>query len=167
MGDYKVYLGNIPDDTRDRDVEKLFKSYGRIRNVVIKVSCIHESIYLFVWSYLQRNEQGTYGFCEFDDMRDAQDAVKDLDGSRFLGNRIKIEHARDSRAGGRDRRRSPPRRKGNPPGKRTGYKLIVENLSTRTSWQDLKDYMRQAGEIMYTNTHHIRSGEGIVEFGSR
>merc|ERR1711902_198797 len=114
MGDYKVYLGNIPDDTRD-----------------------------------------------------AQDAVKDLDGSRFLGNRIKIEHARDSRAGGWDRRRSPPRRKGNPPGKRTGYKLIVENLSTRTSWQDLKDYMRQAGEIMYTNTHHIRSGEGIVEFGSR
>ena len=26
--------------------------------------------------------------------------------------------------------------------------------------------MRQAGEITYTNTHHIRSGEGIVEFGS-
>jgi len=149
MGDYKVYLGNIPDDTRDRDVEKLFKSYGRIRNVVIK-----------------RNEQGTYGFCEFDDMRDAQDAVKDLDGTRFLGSRIKIEHARDSRAGGRGRR-SPPRRKGNPPGKRTGFKLIVENLSTRTSWQDLKDYMRQAGEIMYTNTHHMRSGEGVVEFGSR
>jgi len=152
MGEYKVYLGNIPDDTRDRDVEKLFKGYGRIRNVVIK-----------------RNEQGTYGFCEFDDMRDAQDAVKDLDGSRFLGGRVKVEHARDSRAGGgsRSRGRSPMRRKGNPPGKRTGYKLIVENLSTRTSWQDLKDYMRQAGEIMYTNTHHIRSGEGIVEFGSK
>merc|ERR1712243_484370 len=67
MGDYKVYLGNIPDDTRDRDVEKLFKSYGRIRNVVIK-----------------RNEQGTYGFCEFDDMRDAQDAVKILMEQDFL-----------------------------------------------------------------------------------
>jgi len=145
-----VYLGNIPDDTRDRDVEKLFKSYGRIRNVVIK-----------------RNEQGAYGFCEFDDMRDAQDAVKDLDGSRFLGSRVKIEHARDSRAGGYSRGRSPPRRTGNPPGKRTGYKIIVENLSTRTSWQDLKDYMRQAGEIMYTNTHNIRSGEGMVEFGAK
>ena len=48
MGDYKVYLGNIPDDTRDRDVEKLFKGYGRIRNVVIKVSLqlvdIHNSM---------------------------------------------------------------------------------------------------------------------------
>ena len=71
----------------------------------------------------------------------------------------------------------------------------MENLSTRTSWQDLKDYMRQAGDIMYTNTHDRRSGEvsrfslyfdslfvlyciyylwrtivtfqGIVEFGSR
>lgn len=170
MGEYKVYLGNIPDDTRDRDVEKLFKGYGRIRNVVIKVShndnCLIDRKLIVVF---QRNEQGTYGFCEFDDMRDAQDAVKDLDGSRFLGGRVKVEHARDSRAGGgsRSRGRSPMRRKGNPPGKRTGYKLIVENLSTRTSWQDLKDYMRQAGEIMYTNTHHIRSGEGIVEFGSK
>ena len=35
----------------------------------------------------------------------------------------------------------------------------MENLSTRTSWQDLKDYMRQAGDIMYTNTHDRRSGE--------
>lgn len=47
MGDYKVYLGNIPDDTRDRDVEKLFKGYGRIRNVVIKVSCPD------VWSWTE------------------------------------------------------------------------------------------------------------------
>ncbi|XP_023341753.1 serine/arginine-rich splicing factor 6 [Eurytemora carolleeae] len=27
--------------------------------------------------------------------------------------------------------------------------------------------MRQAGEITYTNTHHQRPGEGVVEFGSR
>ena len=37
-GDYKVYLGNISEDTRDRDVEKFFKGYGRIRNVVLKVT---------------------------------------------------------------------------------------------------------------------------------
>ena len=35
------------------------------------------------------------------------------------------------------------------------------------SLQDLKDYMRQAGEVMYTNTHQNRNGEGVVEFGSR
>ena len=112
--------------------------------------------------------QGNYGFAEFDDLRDAQDAVKDLDGCKLLGTRIRVEHSRESKySGGRRGGRSPPRRKGNPPGKRTGFKLIVENLSSRTSWQDLKDYMRQAGEVMYTNTHNIRSGEGLVEFGSR
>ena len=30
-------------------------------------------------------------------MRDAQDAVKDLDGKSWLGGRVRIEHARDSR----------------------------------------------------------------------
>ena len=63
------------------------------------------------------------------------------------------------------RGRSPQGRRGNPPGRRTGYRLIFENLSSRTSWQDLKDYMRQAGEINYTS--HIRSGKGVVEFGYR
>ena len=38
--------------------------------------------------------------------------------------------------------------RGNPPGRRTGYRTIVENLSSRTSWQDLKDFMRKV-----TNTN--------------
>ena len=38
MGDYKVYIGNIPDDARERDVEKFFKGFGKIRNIVLKVS---------------------------------------------------------------------------------------------------------------------------------
>ena len=37
MGENKIYLGGIPDDTRERDVEKLLKGYGRIRDVVVKV----------------------------------------------------------------------------------------------------------------------------------
>merc|ERR1711863_184487 len=72
MGDYKIYLGNIPDDCREKDVEKFFKGYGKIRHVVLK---------------------GNYGFAEFDDLRDAQDAVKDLDGCKLLGTRIRVEPA--------------------------------------------------------------------------
>merc|ERR1712038_614825 len=148
----KVYIGNLAEDVRDRDIEKLFKGYGRVRNIVVK----HE---------------GGYGFAEFDDREDAKDAVKDLDGTSFMGSRLRIEHARDSRDSRRDGGRwSPPRgrfSRGNPPGRRTGYRTIVENLSSRTSWQDLKDFMRKAGEITYTNTNTPRVGEGIVEFGSR
>merc|ERR1711973_49594 len=56
-------------------------------------------------------------------------------------------------------------RGGRPPGPKTDYRIVVENLSSRTSWQDLKDYFRSAGEISYANV--ARSGEGIVEFASR
>merc|ERR1712226_1838673 len=58
-------------------------------------------------------------------------------------------------------------RRGNPPGRKTEYRITVENLSSRTSWQDLKDYFRAAGEITYTNAHKPRQGEGIVEFGDK
>ena len=55
----RVYIGNIPLDTRDRDLEKFFKGHGRLRDVVIK---------------------NGYGFVEFSDYRDAEDAVSDLNG---------------------------------------------------------------------------------------
>jgi len=150
MSEAKVYLGNLSYDTRERDIEKFLKGYGRIRNISVKEG---------------------YGFAEFDDRRDAEDAVKDLDGKTIDGRRVRVEHTRDSRGydgprggGGRD---GGGYGRGKPPGARTGYRLVVENLSSSTSWQDLKDYMRQAGEVMYTNTHQNRNGEGVVEFGSR
>ena len=48
MPNHRVFVGNIPYSARDRDIEKFFKGYGRIRDVIIK--------------------QG-YGFVEFEDSR--------------------------------------------------------------------------------------------------
>jgi arginine/serine-rich splicing factor 4/5/6 len=39
-------------------------------------------------------------------------------------------------------------------------------LSSRVSWQDLKDYMRQAGDVTYADAHKTKRNEGTVEFGS-
>ena len=33
-------------------------------------------------------------------------------------------------------------------------------------WQDLKDYMRQAGDVTYADAHKNKRNEGCVEFGS-
>ena len=73
--------------------------------------------------------------------RDADDAVQDLDGKDLQGGRVRVELARPP---GRDRDRdrggrgfggrSPPRR-GSRPGPKTDYRIVVENLSSRTSWQ--------------------------------
>nr|ACO10556.1 Serine-arginine protein 55 [Caligus rogercresseyi] len=152
----RVYIGNLPENVRERDVEKFLKDHGRIREVVIKSG---------------------YGFVEFDDPRDADDVVNDMDGKDFQGGRIRVEMARDprdrrdrdrgsDRRGGFDRGRDRGGRRGNPPGPKTNYRVVVENLSSRTSWQDLKDYFRAAGDITYTNAHTPRQGEGIVEFAS-
>ena len=44
--------------------------------------------------------------------------------------------------------------------RRTENRLIVENLSTSVSWQDLKDFFRKVGEVTYTEAHTVREREG-------
>merc|ERR1719242_986430 len=49
----------------------------------------------------------------------------------------------------------------------TGYRLRVENLDQMTSWQDLKDFGRTAGEsLAFADVHSGRRGdkEGVIEY---
>ncbi|XP_073959278.1 serine and arginine rich splicing factor B52 isoform X9 [Choristoneura fumiferana] len=171
----RVYVGGLPFGVRDRDLEKFFKGFGRIRDILIK---------------------NGYGFVEFEDYRDADDAVYELNGKELLGERVTVERARGMPRGSdrwRSRDQPPPRRappshnhpprrdasvlhaRKNPdtdsnyrygPPTRTEYRLVVENLSSRISWQDLKDYMRQAGEVTYADAHKQHRNEGVVEFAT-
>lgn len=36
MGDSKVYVGNLPDDIRETDIEDIFYKYGKVRHIDIK-----------------------------------------------------------------------------------------------------------------------------------
>ena len=61
------------------------------------------------------------------------------------GGRVRVELARDPRDSRRDRgggggfgRGGRDGRRGNPPGPKTNYRLVVENISSRTSWQVTK-----------------------------
>ncbi|XP_056639490.1 serine-arginine protein 55 [Diorhabda carinulata] len=153
----RVYVGGLPYGTTERDLERFFRGYGRMRDVLIK---------------------NGYGFVEFDDYRDADDAVYELNGKKLLGERVTVERARGTPRGrdqwssgssrssrNNDDHRSSYSDKYGPP-TRTNYRLIVENLSSRISWQDLKDYMRQAGEVTYADAHKQHRNEGVVEFAS-
>jgi len=71
----RVFVGNITTRTHERDFERFFDKYGRVRNIFVR--------------------PGRYGFCEFDDYRDADDAVRDLDGRDLNGARVTVEHARE------------------------------------------------------------------------
>ncbi|EDO47776.1 predicted protein [Nematostella vectensis] len=144
----RVFVGRLPPRANDRDLEKFFKGFGRINDINLK--------------------QG-FAFVEFDDARDADDAVYELNHKELLGERVSVEHAHPSRGGGggggRGFRDRSPRRDRYPP-YNTEYRLIVENLSTRAGWQDLKDYMRQAGEVTFTQCHKDRVGEGVCDFSN-
>lgn len=86
--DCKVYVGNLGSGAAKHEIESAFGKYGPLRNV-----------------WVARNPPG-FAFVEFEDARDAEDAVRALDGTRICGTRVRVEmsHGRSRRGG----RRPPP-----------------------------------------------------------
>lgn len=147
--DCRVFVGNLPSDVKQRDLEDIFYKYGRINFIDIKFT-----------------RDVPFAFIEFDDPRDARDAVHGRDGYDFDGCRIRVELTRGVGPRGPGGRplygpdsRSPRR---GPPPRRSGYRVIVSGLPDTGSWQDLKDHMRDAGEICYADV--FRDGTGVVEY---
>uniref|UniRef100_A0A6B2EFM6 Putative rna-binding protein n=1 Tax=Phlebotomus kandelakii TaxID=1109342 RepID=A0A6B2EFM6_9DIPT len=86
----KVYVGNLGSSASKHEIESAFGKYGPLRNV-----------------WVARNPPG-FAFVEFEDRRDAEDAVRGLDGTRCCGTRIRVEMSsgrsrRDDRRRGRNR----------------------------------------------------------------
>ncbi|CAD6199241.1 unnamed protein product [Caenorhabditis auriculariae] len=98
--DCKVYVGGLPNDATSQEIEDVFYRFGRIRKV-----------------WVARRPPG-FAFVEFEDGRDAEDAVKALDGARICGVRARVELSHGRRrnggggGGGRGRSRSPAYRGG-------------------------------------------------------
>lgn len=152
--DCRVYIGNLPPDIRQRDLEDLFYKYGHINFIDVKLT-----------------RGAPFAFIEFDDPRDARDAIRGRDGYELDGCRIRVEMTRGvgprgpggrplygPDRGERDRRPPPPR---GPP-RRSGYRVLVTGLPMTGSWQDLKDHMREAGDICYADV--FKDGTGVVEY---
>uniref|UniRef100_A0A182WZ09 RRM domain-containing protein n=1 Tax=Anopheles quadriannulatus TaxID=34691 RepID=A0A182WZ09_ANOQN len=86
----KVYVGNLGSSASKHEIESAFGKYGPLRNV-----------------WVARNPPG-FAFVEFEDKRDAEDAVRSLDGTRCCGTRIRVEMS--SGRSRRDERTRRPRR---------------------------------------------------------
>jgi len=84
----RLFVGRIGYEVRQRDIEELFGRYGKIVNCSLKTN---------------------YGFVEFEDPRDAKEAVHQLNGHRLLDSPLVFEFSHGNRRsdrGGRDDRRS-------------------------------------------------------------
>ncbi|XP_064619652.1 serine/arginine-rich splicing factor 1-like isoform X1 [Lineus longissimus] len=140
-GDGKIYVGNLPPDIRECDIEDLFCKFGRIIDIDLK------------------NKRGPpFAFVEFDDPRDASDAIEKRDGYPYDGYKLRVEFPRGT-LGTRGRGRGG---KGSGPSRRTEYRVFVKGLPPTGSWQDLKDHMREAGDVAFADVY--KDGTGMVEF---
>jgi len=141
--DRRVYVGNLPPDIRSKDVEDLFYKYGTISFIDLK------------------NRRGPpFAFVEFEDPRDAEDAVHARDGYDYDGYRLRVEFPK---GGGASFRPGTSRSGGKgPPARRSKYRVIISGLPPSGSWQDLKDHMRDAGEVCFSDV--FKDGSGAVEY---
>jgi len=91
----KIYVGGLNEDANKYDLEDAFTKYGPVKNV-----------------WVARRPPG-FAFVAMEDSRDAEDAVRGLDGTRIAGSRVKVEVSNGKSRGQQERRgrpRSPVRR---------------------------------------------------------
>uniref|UniRef100_A0A915ES62 RRM domain-containing protein n=1 Tax=Ditylenchus dipsaci TaxID=166011 RepID=A0A915ES62_9BILA len=108
---------------------------------------------------------------------DAEDAIHDLNPKELCGPQVAVEASNrgsGSHGGISDgepsyqRSRSFDRAETSrfPPSRKTKYCLIVENLSSRCSGQDLKDMVRNTAEATYADAHKEKMNTALLCFES-
>lgn len=160
----RCYVGNLSYKTSWQDLKDHFKSVGKV-----------------VYSGVMEEKPGWSkgcGIIEFETPEEAAKAIKVLHDTELRGRPIFVREDRE------DKEARPPSWKGSgKSGDSASYsdrstrerfhsesrRVYVGNLSYRTSWQDLKDHFRKAGNVVYTgimeeNGTGRSKGCGIVEF---
>jgi RNA recognition motif-containing protein len=96
-GSVNIYVGNIPHEATDSDVQKAFEAFGKVTSVNI------------IKDKLSGQSRG-FGFVEMPNKDEAQAAIAGLNGQDMMGRTLNVNEARprtDRRGGkgrgGRDR----------------------------------------------------------------
>ncbi|CAH8376729.1 unnamed protein product [Eruca vesicaria subsp. sativa] len=161
-----IYVGNLPGDIRESEIEDLFYKYGRIVDIELKVP----------------PRPPCYCFIEFEHPRDAKDAVDGRDGYNFDGCRLRVELSHGGRGQSSGDRRGGYGGGGSYRGggggggggggsarfgvsRHSEFRVIVRGLPSSASWQDLKDHMRKAGDVCFAEVTRDRDGAyGVVDY---
>ena len=136
----RVYVGNLSWSVSWRELKDHMKTVGDVIRADV------------LTSYDGRSKG--CGVVEFASVGEAQKAVDELNNTELMGRQIFVREDREANSGGGEDSQSK--------------RVYVGNLSWDVAWQDLKDHMRTAGDVQYSEVmtdHDGRSkGCGIVEF---
>ncbi|MBN2406280.1 MAG: RNA-binding protein [Elusimicrobia bacterium] len=73
-----IYIGNISEDTTDRDLENLFAGYGRV---------------VYVNIFREKNPSSCHGFVGMLNDVEALAAIRETDGTELKGNILSVRQA--------------------------------------------------------------------------
>ncbi|KAK3726506.1 hypothetical protein QZH41_014248, partial [Actinostola sp. cb2023] len=78
-GGTQLFVGRLSKETKQRDLENVFYLYGKLSRCDIKYA---------------------YGFVEYEDARDAEEAMNRENNRRLFGSKIVVEYVRSKERGG-------------------------------------------------------------------
>lgn len=151
-GNSRVYIGNL-DWSVDWTVLKTYlKQYG---GSLVRVD-------------VPTNDEGRsrgYGIAEYSNPEDAAEIIRLVNDSMLNGRKMHVREDRESKetgvstGGGSSYSTNP-----------VETKVFIGNVPYETTWQELKDFCRRAGEVSFadipTNNEGKSRGFGIVGFAS-
>lgn len=83
----KIFVGNLPRDVTDEDVQKAFSAYGTVSSV----SVLKDKF---------TGEPRGFGFVEMSSQTEAQAAISGLNGKQLKGRTLTVNEARPKTEGG-------------------------------------------------------------------
>eukprot|EP00929_Paragymnodinium_shiwhaense_P012227 TRINITY_DN11901_c0_g1_i1.p1 TRINITY_DN11901_c0_g1~~TRINITY_DN11901_c0_g1_i1.p1 ORF type:complete len:371 (-),score=56.00 TRINITY_DN11901_c0_g1_i1:156-1187(-) len=165
--DFVAWIGGLPSGVNEDDIRDFLRKYGRLLEIRLRSS-----------------SKDQFAFVTFADKRDGEDAVRDLDQTRFLSSGSSVQmrksetgrpvkdmerydHRRDD---DRDRNRERSRGRDPPKGKTTdGYRIKLVGLPKDMDWKELKDMSRTFGDsVKFANVfRESDQTSGVIEYESK
>lgn len=175
----RLFIGRLDKSTTEETLQTIFSRIGVVKKIEVR-----------------DGSTSGIAFVYYQDDEDAKKAIEQLNGSEVDGAMITVEEARQKplTAGPpvrdmryerdyRDRDRDPygyhnqpPRYNDGPPAPQRSAKEVIVRHELRfrvhgvpqgTTWRDLKDWSRVAGEVTFANVSNSVEGPiGVIEFVS-
>ncbi|KAG6748243.1 hypothetical protein POTOM_048155 [Populus tomentosa] len=152
-----IFVGNFEQETRQSELERLFRKHGRVERVDMKSGI---ASFGFEWDWVAIVlilDWVGFAFVYFEDDRDAADAIRGLDNIPFGYDRrrLSVEWAR----GERGRHRDGPRSTVNQRPTKTLFVINFDPIHTRV--EDIKRHFERYGEVLHVR---IRRNFAFVQF---
>jgi len=151
---FTIWMGGLPRNVREEEIEDFCRGYGRILGVRIRQS-----------------DRDVFAFVDLEDGKRAKECIKELDQKEWFGKPRQVIQVRESFTERpqkdftryKDREEPAPRLR--PAANR--FTIELKNLPPNMPWFELKDMAREIGNTVCYTSIFKRDGItcGVVEYG--